>query len=208
MNAVAITLLVAGCSPGTCFLPSDDSPGWKRVALPAAAPDLAAPEGIEQIRGGEPAIVWTDEVPVASAWISGGHAFYEFAVRPDQRALEIVFAEPLDGARVASSFTGERRVRGRRVLLAWQAPVERVSLDIHKHLRQTPVVHTARAGSPAVVAGTQPGVLYYKQPRGSRVTLCEAPERTLTVGGDVTPDVARPVSLRRSYARLPSGPVQ
>ena len=207
MRVIAVVLLV-GCSPGTCFVPSDDSPGWKRVAVPAAAPDLAAPEGVDQVRGGEPAIVWTDEVPIASEEISGGHAFYEFAVRPDQRALEIVFAEPLDGARVASSLAGERRVRGRRVLLSWHAPVERVSVDVHQHLRRTPVVRTARAGSPSVVAGTQPGVLYYKQPLGSKIALCEAPERVLAVDRDVTPDVARPVSLRYRYARLPSGPVQ
>ena len=208
MKTMAIILLTAGCSQGTCFTPSDSAPGWKRVAIPDSTPELAAPDGVEQIRGGEPAIVWTDEVPLAYSSTSAGHAYYEFEVRPDQRALEVVFVTPLDGARVVPSVGGERRVRGRRVLVTWQAPVGRVSLDIHRHLRETPVVRIAHAGSPSIVAGTRAGVLYYKQPRGSNITLCEAPERMLAAGGDVAVDAARPVSLRRSYARFPSGPVQ
>lgn len=209
MKSLLLACLSAGCTQAACYTPSDGTPGWKAVVIPAVAPALSAPEGVDQVRGGEPAVVWTDEITPVDAWSEHGHRELFFEVRSDQRALEVHFAAPLDGARVgAPPHAPNRRVRGDRVLFTWLRPVDHLTVEVHQHFRSTPIVRQARAGSPAVVAGTRPGVLYYKQPPGRRVLLCDAPERTLAVAPDAELSQAQPIALHRSYVRLPSGPVQ
>ena len=92
--------------------------------------------------------------------------------------------------------------------MTWPSPLSEVTIHVHEHLRPASIVQRARAGVPSIVAGTQRGVLYYRQPRGRRVTLCDAPARALTAEAQVELADARSVNLRRSYVRLPSGPVQ
>ena len=56
MKALWLALLLAGCgSAERCFVAEAGS-GWRRVPLPAEAPELAAPDGVEQFRSDEPAI--------------------------------------------------------------------------------------------------------------------------------------------------------
>src|SRR5262249_59300766 len=102
VKALLLACLAAGCTQAACYTPSDGTAGWKQVEIPAAAPALAAPEGTDQVRGGEPAVVWTDDITPIDAWSSRGHREIFFEVRKDQRALEVQFAAPLDGAKVGA----------------------------------------------------------------------------------------------------------
>lgn len=56
MSAAAI-LWVVLAQTGVCFVPADQTAGWKRVDLPPEAPALSAPAEVSQSRSGEEATI-------------------------------------------------------------------------------------------------------------------------------------------------------
>jgi hypothetical protein len=202
MGALGLLLLVTvGAAEGPCFTPSDGTPGWKRVALPEGAPHLAAPEGVAQFRSGERAQV-VEAAPDAyrgTTDVGRGKLALHFAVPPGATHLQLDFLEPLHGMKVDATVSTpgralpllrERRVGGNSLALAWELPdAERVTVTLHYHLRTPPVLHrwhVQRDARPAEVgalpaAFRQPHALYYLQPEGRPLVLCQAPARRLAV---------------------------
>src|SRR5262249_29253122 len=150
-------------------------PGWQRVALPHDAPALAAPDGVDQFRGGEPALLFTaDAPPPAPVEPRFGLTIYRFpSSDPDARALEIEFAAPLYRSRVdaAGEFDGagtlplisERRVAGANLRVDWSRPgLRAVVVTLHQHLRPTPLVRAFRLGAPRAFASYERGFLFFR----------------------------------------------
>ena len=103
MNLSILLWLLALSAPAPhCFVPSDQTAGWKRVVLPADAPALAAPEGVDQFRSGEQVLL-VEQDPRAFMMAtkeSPGTMTYSFVIPSDARRLEVTFYEDLDGAKV------------------------------------------------------------------------------------------------------------
>jgi hypothetical protein len=93
----------------------------------------------------------------------GHHGFgsmtYEFLVPTNARSLDVEFAQPLRGARVdadalASGRTfpvvRDQRVSGSLARLDWDvADVERISITVHEHFRERPVVRRWQLWAPS-----------------------------------------------------------
>ncbi|HEX8819192.1 MAG TPA: hypothetical protein VF794_04650 [Archangium sp.] len=196
--AAVVMLLAAGTPEDSCFVPSDQTAGWKRVVLPEGAPALCAPEDVDQFRSGEPALLFQED---ASAYLGAdkqhpGLMAYGFRVPRDARRLELGFVEALRGAKVdAVAYAGgrafplrdEKRLAGAHLSLEWtMADVDRVVVSVHHHLREKPVVRTWRVGRllrPGEDAALPesfraPRSLYFLHPGGRRLELCDAPGRT------------------------------
>jgi hypothetical protein len=202
MGALVSTLVlwVAAAQPaGPCFVPVDQSAGWKQVVLPADAPSLAAPDDIDQFRPYEAARVFDSD-----AWTFAGtdepvpgRLDYRFRMAKGSQRLELEFLEPLRGAKVdIIAYSGgrelpllrERRVAGQSLDTAWSVPdVDTVVVSVHHHFREKPVVarwkvtrQEVLANDPDVPASFKLGrSLYYRQPENRRIELCQAPGRTL-----------------------------
>jgi hypothetical protein len=196
----ALVLVLATSTPQrACFIPSDQTAGWKRVVLPDEAPALAAPEDVDQFRSGEPALFLLED---ASAYLGAdkehpGRMAYDFRVPRDARRLELGFLEDLRGAKVdAVAYRGgrafplldEKRLGGTQLALEWTMEgVDLVRVSVHHHLREKPVVRTWRvvrllkpSEAPAMPeAFRAPRSLYFHHPGGRRLELCEAPGRAL-----------------------------
>jgi hypothetical protein len=227
---LALALALPACG-SPCFVADDATPGWKRVALPssdpsinppnnsadplAAQPSLAAPDGVEQFRAGEPAIVWGAARPgPPPGHPSPGVVEYRFPI-PDARVFECEFTAALDGALVdvdaetrfgAVPLVAARRVRDRVVRVEWDRDdVRTLVVTVHHHLRPLPIAARSRAGTIALVdepAHAACGAaLYYRQPTGRRVELCPAPGRRLEVARASLPSSAQPVTLERARGR-------
>lgn len=200
LASTLVLLLAAGAPAGPCFVPVDQSAGWKQVVLPDNAPALAAPEGIDQFRAYEPArVVDTDAWLYAGAQAELGRMELRFRMPKGSERLELDFLEPLRGAKVdVTAYAGdrelplmrERRVPGASLAVDWSIPdVDTVKVSVHYHLRPQPVARSWRvtrqvvlAADPDVPAAFKLGKsLYYRQPEGQRVELCQAPERPLAV---------------------------
>jgi hypothetical protein len=80
-------------------------------------------------------------------------------------------------------------------------------VNVHQHLRHAPVVRLARAGYPSSVAGTKPGALYYKQPRGRPVTLCDAPAQMLAIAPDAEMAQAQLVNAAAKLREMAGMPI-
>jgi hypothetical protein len=185
------------------------------VALPENAPQLAAPEGIDQFRPAEPArVVETEPSSYSGSHAHGlGRVRFSFTVPKDARRLELEFLEPLRGAKVdAEVFTDnrslplldERRTPGKALTLDWDiAEVRTVTVTVHSHFRDRPLVHHWRvirhavlAEDPAVPASFKLGrSLYYRQPAGRRLELCHAPGRKLELDRDSLEPGTTPTSV-------------
>lgn len=214
-----MALLVAmWLAAAPCFTPNDATPGWKQVALPDEARSLAAPVGVEQFRSDEWVTVVDErsELFLAGEHRAPGRTSFDFALGEGGRSLEVHFERPLRGAKVDVTAWGpvgtmtlmhEERVGGATLALAWGLnDVREVTVRVHDHLRQAPVVRrlrtvrrlaaTALHESPAFKLTHS---LYYRQPVGPAVTLCEEPARELTLPPGAPPREAlpTPVSLRR-----------
>src|SRR5262249_22599860 len=99
--------LGAGCQQGAaCYHAPAGERGWKEVKLPRAAPHLAAPDGLDQYRPGEPYVVWKEHAPQWPAPDGLGATDYWFLLERGQVAIEIDFAARLGGAQV--DVVGER----------------------------------------------------------------------------------------------------
>lgn len=201
MTPLATLLLwLASGTPGdTCFVPSDQTAGWKRVVLPEEAPALAAPADVDQFRSGEPAFLFEED---ASAYLGAneghpGRTSYDFRVPRDARRLELGFLGDLRGAKVdavahaggrAFPLLDEKRLAGTQLAVEWRmADVDHVVVSVHHHLREKPVVRTWRVGrllkpgedSAMPEAFRAPRSLYFLHPGGRRLELCDAPGRRL-----------------------------
>ncbi|MFP2931139.1 hypothetical protein ACLESO_39285 [Pyxidicoccus sp. 3LG] len=200
--SLSSALWLAIAPAGTCWTPSDQTAGWKRVALPEDAPALAAPEDLDQFRMGEPARLLESDprAYVGATKSSPGRMAYTFRVPPGTTRLEVAFLESLRGAKVdATASAGgrtfpllsERRQPGASLVLEWYAAdVDGVVVEVHHHLRERPVVRswtTGRSVWPEREASVPasfkaPRALYFRHPGGGRyVSLCQSPGRTLTV---------------------------
>jgi hypothetical protein len=206
VRALWLTVLLAGCGAGEpCFVAEAGS-GWRRVPLPAEAPELAAPDGVEQFRSDEPAIVWdTPEVGSRGRRVSGSSLF-SFTSEGEE-ALALEFVQPLGGARVdavlddiGQPLMSGKRVAGRTLRLEWAIPGDHVvRVRVHNHLRTEPVVQSLRRGHRVRVRGPtaeyrMPGSLYFRS-RGEPLTLCPAPGRTLDVAAESLAGTVEPVRL-------------
>jgi hypothetical protein len=217
-----------------CFTPTDQRAGWKYVEVPDDAPALAAPEGVEQLRSDEPFTLWyLDEAGGPSSWEHSGSTQLDFRLdvplvlaASELDRLEVEFARPLDGAevdatgddRAGSSWSvplwQRRRVRGERILLNWdEHQVGTLHLRVHHHLRRPPLVMRWRAGRETRLLQEPwiprrfrlPRTLFYLQPAGRAIELCQAPERPLGArAASLAPSESPPLPVQlRPIKRLP-----
>lgn len=183
-----------------CFVVNDPSPGWKQVALPAAAPHLAGPKDFQQFRTSEPVRV-THELPqllLSSNRERPGVHLFEFALPADGTTLRLRFAKPLDSAKVDATLEGprgrmalfeERRVTGAVLELPLSLPdANRAWVRIHTHLRGAPTLEAAtleRTVHP-LQSNEFPGQLklenaLYVLSRGGPFSVCERPGQSMKV---------------------------
>lgn len=199
----ALLLLLATSTPGPhCFVPTDQTAGWKRVTLPEEAPALAAPEELDQFRSAEPARFLEQDNTTSMGAIEEhpGRRTFEFSLPPDTRRLDLEFFQGLDGAKVDAEvhaggvvvpLLSEWRLGGSWLALEWQVPgASLVRVSVHHHLRSRPQVRSWRV-TRVLNPGEQPRVadffraphsLYFFHPGGGRrVELCDAPGRPLSL---------------------------
>jgi hypothetical protein len=197
-----------------CFVLNDPSPGWKQVALPAGAPHLAAPAGVQQFRTSGPATV-THEVTevLRSAWRSGvGRHSFDFSLPPGTKTLTLRFARPLDSAKVDAIAEGprgqlvlldERRSTGAVLALPVPLPdASRAVVTVHSHLRGAPSLEAATAERTVtpLQAPDFPEQLrldnsLYLLSQGGPVTLCERPGQAMVVSAAALRAPVRAASL-------------
>lgn len=202
-----------------CYLPVEatDAPaGWRRVALPAGAPSLAAPAGIEQFRSDEDAVVWTIERGgVAGERRPLGRTGFTVVVPAEARHALLRFRAPLEGARVEvrdddGELIFDRRISNAEVRLDWEGAPRRLAVTVHHHLRPAPRLLAVRLGvdgrPPALAragdAFRLPGSLYYRHPGGAPVELCDESARSLEVSAGA---LDGPVAVR-ALSPAPSNP--
>ncbi|WP_164007156.1 hypothetical protein [Pyxidicoccus trucidator] len=195
-------VLLAIAPAGTCWQPSDQTAGWKRVELPTEAPALAAAEDVDQFRVGEPVqlLESNPRAYVGATKPKPGRMAYTFRFPAGTSRLEVSFLEPLRGAKVDATASAEartfpllseRRQAGETLVLDWNAAdVDGVVVEVHHHLRERPVVRSWRTGrsvwpereASVPAAFKAPRALYFLHPGGGRyLTLCQSPGRALTL---------------------------
>lgn len=196
MISLASALLLATTPAGPCYIPSDQTAGWKRVELPAEAPALAAPQGLEQFRAGERALLSQVDLPdtyLGATERRFGRMAYSFQLRKGTFRMQVDFLDSLNGAKVdATAYVGsraypllsERRQSGRELRLDWSVVgVDRLVVEVHRHLRKKPVVLHWRVDRevspsrelPAASAFQVARSLYFQHPGGRRIELCDTP---------------------------------
>ncbi len=170
-------LLVAGCrsSHADCYTPSDQTPGWKRVALPANHPSLSADESVSQFRAGEPAIVWREATGGYQElhqheWYHASWHHHHLRTRygmmymvPNTatRLMSIQFSEPLNGFEVEvigyrfrygeSVSLLNKRVGSDHIDVEWyEGGIESIEIIVHRHLHDAPFIQRARFGQRVV----------------------------------------------------------
>lgn len=192
----ALTLTAA-----PCFVPSDQTAGWKRVELSDEAPALSAPQDVEQFRSDEAALLLESDPQayVGATRRQPGRMTYTFRLPPGAVRLEVEFVESLRGAKVdATAYAGyrsfplldERRVGGSALALDWSVEgVDSVVIEVHDHFREKAVVRQWRVArkvwptrEASVPAGFRaPRSLFFFHPGGRRIELCHAPERRMVL---------------------------
>ncbi|NTX36106.1 hypothetical protein HUA78_16785 [Myxococcus sp. CA033] len=192
-------LWLTQATPVACWSHEDPTPGWKRVELPASAPQLAAPVDVDQFRSGEPVLVREANVGTyfGGQHVGTGRMAFRFQVQPGTTRLELDFLGSLRGAKVdATAYVGprplhlldERRIPGSSLMLEWGSEeVGAVVVEVHYHLRERPVVQSwwaTRRVWPerdAALPGEFKAArsLYFFHPGGGRVlSLCQQPDLT------------------------------
>jgi hypothetical protein len=194
--SLASALLVAGTPVSPCYVPSDQTAGWKRVELPDTAPALSAPVDLEQFRAGERARL--TEVDPPNTYLGAterhpGRMRYTLRLPKDAVSVELEFLDSLNGAKVdvtaylgarAYPLLSERRQHGEKLSLGWNVEgVDTLEVEVHHHLRERPVVRHWRVSrqvlpsqQPTIPSGFQaPRVLYFLHPGGRRIELCDTP---------------------------------
>jgi hypothetical protein len=220
MISLASAMLLATTPAGPCYVPSDQTAGWKRVELPAEAPALAAPQGIEQFRAGERALLSQVDLPdtyLGATERRFGRMAYSFQLPKGAFRMQVDFLESLNGAKVdATAYVGsraypllsERRQFGKELRLDWSVTgADRLVVEVHRHLREKPVVLHWRVDRevfpsrelPATSAFQVPRSLYFQHPGGRRIELCDTPGQLMLISRwpEGTP---ADVTLVRSHA--------
>ena len=211
-------LLAVLLTAAPCYQPNDATPGWKQVALPDDARSLAASGTVDQFRSEAWVTVVDDrsEQYLAGEHVFGGLTTFDFALGEGGQSLELHFERPLRGAKVDVSAWGpagtmtlmhEQRVGGDKLSLTWSVnDVRSVTVRVHEHLRESPVVSAFKSVRrvPASTLSDSPAFklprsLYYLQPLGPAVLLCEDPGAEPTVHPGAPPPRTQPVpvSLRQ-----------
>ena len=210
---VGLALMIHAAAP-RCFVANDASPGWKQVTLPSDAVGLAAPDDVDQFRSNEPVTLFESR---SSVYLTGrddgvGVTAFDFHLGDGGRSLEVTFSEPLRGAKVdvtATSDRGwmslmeERRQGGSKLTLSWgENNVTRVTVRVHQHLRKPPVLyawHSVRRLPIAKLSMSEAfrleRSLYYRQPVGPPVLLCNDPGRELRLRTEVELFNERPLPV-------------
>jgi hypothetical protein len=203
MISLATALLLGTTPAGPCYVPSDQTAGWKRVELPAEAPALAAPKGLEQFRAGERALL--SQVDPPDTYLGAqerrlGRMVYSFRLPKGTYRMEVGFLDTLDGAKVdATAYVGgraypllsERRQFAKELVLDWNvAGVDSLVVEVHRHLREKPVVLHWRVDrevlpsqelqTPAASFSVARS-LYFRHPGGRRIELCDTPGLPMTL---------------------------
>lgn len=216
MGALLLILLAAP----PCYQPKDVTAGWKQVALPEEAPFLAATGKVEQFRSGARVSV-TDEHE--ALFLAGEHPFpgrtvFDFVLGEGGRSLKVEFEHPLRGAKVDVTAWGpggtrtllrEQRTPGSSLALTWgMNDVRRVFITVHEHLREGPLLRAYRterwvpgerlSASPAFHLARS---LYYLQPEGGPVRLCNEPKAALQVWSGGPPKGTEPVPVSLASAK-------
>lgn len=202
MISLASALLLSAVPTGPCYVPSDQTAGWKRVELPAEAPALAAPEGLEQFRAGEPALLSQVDPPDTYRGAHErqlGRMVYAFQVPKGTVRMEVSFLDSLNGAKVdATAYVGgraypllsERRQFGKELALDWSVVgVDSLVLEVHRHLREKPVVRHWQVDREVVPSQELPAdsgfkgtrSLYFRHPGGRRIELCDTPGQRMVL---------------------------
>lgn len=208
-----ILMAVLSAEPQTCFWPVDGSPGWKQVSLPREAEALAAPDGVDQFRSDETVEVVDDhpQVFLAGSQHFGGKTAFELTPGNGACRLEVQFKAALRGAKVDVSAWGsngsmalkrEERVAGSSLSASWgDVGVRAISVQVHDHMRDEPVVASWRTSCqlpanrlPVGDAFRLGRSLYYYQPSGARVALCQRPGAVMRVKGNNLPGQTLPAS--------------
>jgi hypothetical protein len=202
MLSLTGALWLATTLAGPCYLPSDQTVGWKRVEVPEEAPALAAPAGFEQFRAGERAFL--SEADPQNVYLGAskrhfGRMAYTFRLPKDTYRLTMDFLEPLNGAKVdvtaylgarAYPLLSERRQSGRELRVDWNVKgVDSLVVVVHHHVREEPVVRHWRVDrevsppqEPAVPASFKASrALYFWHPGGRRIELCDTPGQPLVL---------------------------
>ena len=201
MMALALAMVVPALAGQACFIPNDQTAGWKRVDIPDDAPAIAAPDDVEQFRVGEAAWL-VERDPTTYQGVTHEHmgeSTFHFRLPPEARRLTVGFNADLRGAKVdATVLSGGRRYNlfeGRRVTyfdlqLEWDIPgADELEITVHQHLRPVPVVAGwtvtrwvdlgAQLDVPPAFRVTRS--LYYHHPGGQTVQLCNTPGQSLKV---------------------------
>lgn len=197
-----------------CFVVNDASPGWKQVALPASAPHLAAPEGVEQFRTTDPATLTYELADTlrTSSQSGLGRQTFEFGLPRDTRTLTVRFGRALDSAKVDVVVEGprgrqvlldERRVSGAVLALAVPLPeANRALVTVHTHLRGAVALDSAtveRAVRPQSTVEFPERLRLenslYVLSRGEPLTLCERPSQPMVVSASALQTPVRAVSV-------------
>ena len=209
--SIGLTLLL---NAGPCFYASDSTPGWKHVTLPSEAYALGAPDDIDQFRSNE-AVTIVDSrsgVFLAGRDDGAGVTAFDFSLGDGGRSLDVVFTAPLQGAKVDVSAYGEfgwmslmrdQRFGGSRLALTWgQSHVSSVVVRVHHHLRREPVLEgwSSVRRLPSSQLQTSEAFrldrsLYYRQPAGPAVLLCQDPDRELKLRPDAVGPKDRPMPV-------------
>jgi hypothetical protein len=202
MISLASALLLATTPAGPCYVPSDQSAGWKRVELPAEAPALAAPVGLEQFRAGERALL--SQVDPPDTYLGAherrlGRMLYSFQLPKGTFRMRVDFLNSLDGAKVdVTAYVGgraypllsERRQFAKELMLDWNVVgVDRVIVEVHRHLREKPVVLHWRVARAVVPSEELPASsdfrvarsFYFLHPGGQRIELCDTPGQQMAL---------------------------
>jgi hypothetical protein len=170
------------------------------VALPGAAPHLAAPADVDQFRSGESLIVW-DHWRQADELHGLGTTRYSIGGLRGSEALEVQFDAHLGGAAV--EILAERdfdqypllprtRLHESQLRLTLSPRTEAVTVIVHHHLRAAPAV-SSRSGVREEDRHPR-GYLYYYDPGGA-LELCEAPSREPAMSGSLDGGPAKAVAL-------------
>jgi hypothetical protein len=196
---LALVSVVHAASP-VCFVPDDQTAGWKQMRIPDEAPGLAAPPDVHQFRSDEPALLIDEDANsfFGASDVGAGKVELTFHLPAGARHLELEFAKPIQGAKVEATgyrgphpypLLGETRIRDNSFALDWEiSDVHTVKVKIHHHFRPKPVLKHWRIGQWVVVskleamtAFSAPRSLWYFHPGGRQLELCHAPSQTLRV---------------------------
>jgi hypothetical protein len=191
-----VVMSLVGCARApACYRPATQTRGWKEVRLPAAAPHLAAPDGVEQYRTGEPALAWSGWSDVGPHRSLGAASYYLY-LPEGAEVLEIDFGSRLGGAALEinslgddgwNSFRSRFRTHDSRLSLELDPRTRAVEVLVHNHLRAPPQPRW-RSGR-RELPEAPPRRLYYFDRGEGGLELCEAPARKLGFreGGSLEP---------------------